>query len=136
MYLLYPNSPLRSKQPDEQYAAEVDAVRGAGFGLSLFSLENFQSGTFHAVPPLPSASDILYRGWMLSSKEYEALVLSIEGTGSRPAISLQMYLGSHYLPNWYSALADLTPETRIYPPDCNLEAELRALDWREYFIKD
>ncbi len=33
-------------------------------------------------------------------------------------------------------LSDLTPETRVYPSDCDLEAELRALDWPEYFIKD
>jgi len=33
-------------------------------------------------------------------------------------------------------IKDLTPETHIYPPDCDLITELRALDWPEYFIKD
>ena len=36
----------------------------------------------------------------------------------------------------YPLLVDLTPETRIYPADCDLEAELRALGWSEFFIKD
>jgi hypothetical protein len=54
VHILYPNSPLRAKQPDEQYAADVGAVRAAGFDVSLFSLENFQSGDFCAFPPLPS----------------------------------------------------------------------------------
>ena len=33
-------------------------------------------------------------------------------------------------------LAGLTPETRTYPEDADLRAELRALDWSGYFIKD
>lgn len=140
MHLLYPTSPLRSKQPDEQFEAEVEAVRGAGFEVSLFSLEDFQGGTFRAFPPLPRntdiLSDILYRGWMMSAAEYEALVLAVSRAGARPVTDLQAYLASHHLPNWYAAIADLTPETRIYPADCDLEAELRALDWSDFFIKD
>jgi hypothetical protein len=30
----------------------------------------------------------------------------------------------------------LTPETRVFPPDCDLESELRGLSWPEFFIKD
>ena len=47
--LLYPNSPLHARQPDEQYAAEVNAVRAAGFEVSFFSLDGFQSGEFRPV---------------------------------------------------------------------------------------
>lgn len=136
MHLLYPNSPLRSKQPDEQFAAEVQAVREAGFEVSLFSLEDFQSGRFRAFPDLPSGAEVLYRGWMLSSEEYQALVSAITGVGSKPVTDLEAYLGTHHLPNWYGALADLTPETRVFPADCDLAAELRALGWSEFFIKD
>ena len=136
MHLLYPTSPLRSKQPDEQFAAEVDAVRVAGFELSLFSLEDLQGGTFRAIPPLPRDTDILYRGWMMSAAEYEALVMAVSLAGARPVTDLQTYLASHHLPNWYAAIADLTPETRIYPADSDLEAELQALGWSDFFIKD
>lgn len=136
MHLLYPNSPLRAKQPDEQFAGEVDGVRDAGFEASLFSLEDFQSGTFRAVPPLPNDKEVLYRGWMLSETEYNSFASAILSVGARPAIDLQTYLGSHHLPNWYPLLSDLTPETRIFSADCDLEKELRALGWSEFFIKD
>jgi hypothetical protein len=136
VHILYPNSPIRAKQSDEQFAAEVEAVEAAGFEVSLFSLEDFQRGTFRASPPLPSDSDILYRGWMLSATEYDAFVSALSRAGARAAIDLQAYLSSHHLPSWYASLADLTPETRIYPPDCDLESELRALNWSEFFIKD
>jgi hypothetical protein len=73
---------------------------------------------------------------MLSATEYEALVSALSRAGARPTIDLQAYLSSHHLPSWYPSLADLTPETRIYSPDCDLEAELRTLGWSGFFIKD
>jgi hypothetical protein len=136
LIILYPNSPLRAKQPDEQFAAEVDAVRALGFAVSLFSLEDFQNGDFRAFPALSSTSEILYRGWMLSSDEYERLVAGVSAIGAKLAVDRAAYLASHHLPRWYAALADLTPETRFYPTNCDLEAELRGLSWPEFFIKD
>ena len=135
MHLLYPASPLHPRQPDEQFAPEVQAVRDVGFEVSLFSLEDFQAGGFRTLPAPPDGAVILYRGWMLSSAEYEALLAALPA-GTRPAIDLKTYLGSHHLPNWYPLLRDLTPETRIFPANCDLEKELRALAWPEFFIKD
>jgi hypothetical protein len=136
VHILYPSNPLRAKQPDEQFSAEVEAVRAVGFSVFLFSLEDFHSGGFRTFPPLPSASEILHRGWMMSTDEYERLVMSVSAVGSRLAASREAYLASHHLPQWYPQLADLTPETRIYPLDCDLESELRVLNWPEFFIKD
>jgi hypothetical protein len=134
--VLYPADPLHSKQPDDQFALETEAVRATGFDISLFSFERFQNGEFHASPGIPNDTDVLYRGWMLSASEYEALTSALSQARARPLIPAREYLGNHYLPNWYPLIKDLTPETRIYPIDCDLEAELRKLDWPEYFIKD
>jgi hypothetical protein len=134
--LLYPSSPLRASQPDEQYAAEVSAVRDAGFEVSLFSFEDFQNDQFCARPLLPSASEILYRGWMLSVEEYQQFEVAVSRSGARLAISAVAYLSNHHLPYWYPQLVDLTPETRVFPTDCDLAAEMRALNWTEFFIKD
>jgi len=136
MHLLYPSSPLRSRQPDEQYQAEVEAVRSEGFEVSLFSVEAFQAGDFNASPPLPTGAKVLYRGWMLSKDEYVSLVAAIHGAGSQPVSDTADYLACHYLPNWYPLLTEFTPETKVYPVDCDLANELRALGWSEYFIKD
>lgn len=136
MRILYPSNPLRPKQPDEQFAAEIEAVQSAGFQVSLFSVEDFQAGTLHAIPALSNNSNILYRGWMLSSDEYQNFESAVKQAGSQLYTTLNTYLSSHYLPLWYSSIADLTPETRMYPVNCDLEAELRALNWPEFFIKD
>jgi hypothetical protein len=136
MHLLYPSSPLRSRQPDEQYQAEVEAVRSEGFEVSLFSVEAFLACDFKASPPLPANAEILYRGWMLSKDEYGSLVAAIRGADSQPVSDLTSYLTCHYLPNWYPLLSEFTPETKVYPADCDLGKELKVLGWSEYFIKD
>jgi hypothetical protein len=136
MYLLYPSNPLRTRQPDDQFAAEMDAVRAVGFNVSVFSLEDFQGGDFRPVPALSEGTNILYRGWMMSAMEYETLVSNLIKSGARPITSVANYLASHHLPNWYPLISDLTPETRTFPADCDLESELRALAWSEFFIKD
>jgi hypothetical protein len=135
MHFLYPSDPLHTKRPDEFYACELAAIRAAGFGTSVFSLEEFQSGSFRASPPLPPTT-IIYRGWMLSQHEYGALVCAIMNSGAHPLTDTATYLSTHHLPNWYPQIVEFTPETRIFPATADLVAELHGLDWPEYFIKD
>jgi hypothetical protein len=135
VHFLYPSDPLRTKRPDEFYATEIAAVRAAGFGASVFSLEELQGGSFVASPPIPPTS-ILYRGWMLSQSHYEALVCAISNSGAQPFTDTRAYLSTHHLPNWYPTIAEFTPETRIFPATADLAAELRSLNWPAYFIKD
>ena len=73
---------------------------------------------------------------MLSQSDYEALVADILQAGARPFTDAATYLSTHHLPNWYPAIAEFTPETRIYPPTADLAAELHSLNWPAYFIKD
>jgi hypothetical protein len=135
VHFLYPSDPFRTKQPDEFYAVEVAAVRAEGFNVSVVSLEDFQAGSFRAFPVLP-ATTVAYRGWMLSPSDYESLVSSISQSGAKPLTEATSYLATHHLPNWYPLIAEFTPETRVFPPDVDLAAELRSLDWPAYFIKD
>jgi hypothetical protein len=73
---------------------------------------------------------------MLRGGEYESLVRAIEGCGATAFTAPPEYLLTHHLPNWYPLLADLTPETRVYPTAADPAAELRALGWGSYFLKD
>ncbi|WP_426193823.1 hypothetical protein [Pseudomonas sp. NFXW11] len=56
MHLLYPSDPFDPKRPDEQYLEEYEAVLAAGLRASLFSFEDFESGSFKARPPSKPAS--------------------------------------------------------------------------------
>jgi len=79
---------------------------------------------------------VVYRGWMLNAREYDALVHGIVACGAVAFTDARTYLLAHHLPNWYPLLADLTPETRVFRVDADLVTELEALGWGEYFLKD
>ena len=135
MHFLYPSDPFRTKRPDEVYADEVAAVKARGCGVSVFSFEEFQAGTFRPFPALP-ASTIIYRGWMLSADEYQTLAAEITRCGAQPLTDPVSYLLTHHLPNWYPLIAEFTPETKTFPPSADLATELRSLGWPSFFIKD
>ncbi len=73
---------------------------------------------------------------MLTPTNYQFLVDAIELMSAVAVISPANYVATHYLPNWYSALAEFTPETKFYTLDDDLESELTKLGWDRFFIKD
>jgi hypothetical protein len=73
---------------------------------------------------------------MVKAEEYAALARAVEQCGAKPFTSPREYLNTHHLPNWYPLLADLTPETRVFQADADIVAELRALGWGAFFLKD
>lgn len=120
--------------PDEMFADQYAAVTAAGFTASVCP-DAVLAAVAH-LRGVPSDSTVVYRGWMATAEEYATLVRAVERCGATPLTLPHEYLAAHYLPNWYPALADLTPETRVFPADADLVTELRALGWVEYFIKD
>jgi len=120
--------------PDEMFADQHAALTEAGFTASICP-DSVLAG-FKPLRGIPIGSKVVYRGWMATAEEYAALVRAIERAGGVPLTSQQEYLTAHHLPNWYPLLAEFTPETRVFSPDADLVAELRALDWGSYFVKD
>ncbi len=136
MIFLFPSDYFNPKVADPEFQEQVACLHQAGFTTSFISLESLAANSAKIVnPPNPGAS-VAYRGWMLSSIDYERLVAIVEKAGARVLTSKSEYLATHHLPNWYPIIADLTPETRIYSLDTDLEKELYDLDWDKFFIKD
>jgi hypothetical protein len=134
MHFLFPNDPRHRSRPEDFFAEQADALAAVGFGYSTFG-SGVPNGT-DGLPELPPAGRVVYRGWMLDTREYEQLEAAIVTAGGVPFTSREQYLAAHHLPNWYRLIPDLTPETRIYPVDADLVAELNALGWDAYFVKD
>lgn len=111
-------------------------MQNAGFATSVISLESLGSGSSKIIPVSTPDSKVVYRGWMLSPGDYELLVSVVESTGASVLTSKDEYLATHYLINWYPLIADLTPETKFYSVDDDLESELNGLGWNGFFIKD
>ncbi|MCW5315706.1 ATP-grasp domain-containing protein [Nostoc sp. KVJ3] len=136
MRFLFPSDYFNPKKADAAYLEQVASMEDAGFVTSVVSLELLASGSSKIIPIPYPGSKVVYRGWMLSPSDYELLVSLVESTGASVLTSKVEYLATHYLPNWYPLIADLTPETKFYSINDDLESELNKLGWNKLFIKD
>lgn len=134
LHFLLPTDPLTPATVDEIFADQRSTLQAAGFSVSLCP-----DSVIHQGKPLrgiPAGATVVYRGWMLNAAEYERLCAAVVSAGASPFTSLEAYLAAHHLPNWYPLISEWTPETRVLPADADLEAELRALGWEAFFLKD
>ncbi len=136
MQFLFPSDYFSVKKPDEGFIDQVSCFRSARFETSVISLENLGTAASKIIPQPATDDPIVYRGWMLSAADYGTLVETVERTGCSMLISQDQYLSTHYLPNWYGLINDLTPETRFFSIEDDLEQALRCLGWDGFFIKD
>ena len=54
---------------------------------------------------------------MLSADDYSLLLSTVRTASAEMWIDLSEYLATHYLPNWYPLIRDLTPETHFFAID-------------------
>ncbi len=132
---LFPGDYFNSQQADQMYFAERISLQNAGFATAVISLESL-AGKAKISPTLSPGLDVVYRGWMLLPSTYGLLINAIETADSCAFTCKTEYLATHYLPNWYPLIAHLTPETKFYSVDDDLEKELQVLGWERFFIKD
>lgn len=136
MHFLFPSDPIDPQLSDEAFREQADELGKLGIGISIVALDELGQKNCRLRGLIPSDATVVYRGWMLTPTEYEALLQLIRSCGAVPLISLEKYLLCHYLPNWYPLISEFTPETRVFPANADLANELRALGWQKFFIKD
>ncbi|MFG3421005.1 ATP-grasp domain-containing protein [Micromonospora sp. NPDC048063] len=113
MMLLVPADVLRPRRPDEHFADEAEAARQAGIDVAVIDHDAFVRGQADgaAVDRVPKSADAVYRGWMLRSEQYAALVRALAGRGATVRTSPEHYRRAHELPGWYPAIEGHTPES-------------------------
>ena len=136
MRFLFPSDVINPKSPDAAFSDQIDAFRNVGFESSIVSLEYLQMGERKVYPPIPEGEIVVYRGWMITQNEYAALFDAVTRYGAEMLVNVETYLSCHHLPRWYPLISEFTPKTLVFPADVDLQAELKALDWDAYFIKD
>lgn len=143
--VLSPANPVRRGVADELVEEEVAALRALGVPVSLFAEDALEQGELRPRPAFEPGDVVLYRGWMKTLPAYDVLASEVARFGAAMLTSPEHYAQCHHLPRWYEALRDVTPETRFYAADADLEQELTSLDWpscfparetNQYFVKD
>lgn len=107
------------KKVDENFLEQFLAFKNAGFNLAIIPWEAIADTAFKL--KIPAGAKVVYRSWMLAASEYENPAKIIENSEANLFRSPREYLATHYLPNWYSLIAEFTPETKFYSLEDNLE---------------
>jgi hypothetical protein len=134
LHFVFPASPLDQRSIEPDFERQRRALADAGFSTSLVFDAMFDVGA--PLVGVPAESTVVYRSWMVDPLQYERFAAAVVAAGAGLLTSAAEYRRTHYLPEWYPLLRDLTPETVFLPTDADLERELHRLGWGEFFIKD
>jgi len=124
---------------DEMFQDQALALKTAGFGTSVLdeSLE-IRGGS------IAEDATIVHRGWMMDAETYARYIAKLTERKLTALTSTEQYLATHYLPNWYPTISDLTPHTEIIPivfsedtiPFNAIADYIRTLGWKKFQLKD
>lgn len=133
---LFPSYYFERRAADPVFVEQVNCLRSLGFKTLVISLESLGSRSPSIYPIPDPGTKLVYRGWMLTPDNYSVLEGAIKKLGAELLVSREEYESTHYLPNWYPLLSDLTPLTHFFSIDDDLESELSNLGWNKFLIKD
>ena len=133
-HFLFPSTVLKPTAVDEAFADQAAALRAAGFTASAYPDPAVHGDKLPR--NVPAGATVVYRGWMMNAAAYAGFEDAVRRADATPLVPSATYLATHHLPNWYPLLIDLTPETRVLPTTADFKAELAALSWPAYFVKD
>ena len=120
MIVIYCQSPINPKQPDEMYEAEAEAARSAGLAIRLIDFEalvhegNIEKA-LRSVPSSESRLPAVFRGWMMTPETYEVLFKALTQRGVYLVNEPAEYKHCHNLPEWQAEFGASTPETVVVP---------------------
>lgn len=136
LHLLFPSHPLFKTKPDDIFKEQFLTAKEMGINCSVFNTDELKHGKFNPFPKLSGEELVVYRGWMLSVSEYEALEKLVASCGAKLNTTTEQYKLTHYLPEWYPILNSITPETVFADNLDQVKTLLLTKSWKKFFVKD
>ncbi len=128
---LFPSDPLNDRRVDPHYARERDYARDNGYSYSLVDHDALQNGDVErAVSRVSPSERAVYRGWMLTAREYAEMEKALLVRAVTLFTSASQYKQAHELPGWIQALSPITAETLYHQGD---DARIFAAAVQDYF---
>jgi ATP-grasp domain-containing protein len=119
MIIIFCADPLDPKQVDSVYQSEANAVHSLSVNHHLIDFEALLAGfpqqAINRVPAHEAVQDAVYRGWMLKPNQYQQLYEALLERGIRLINDPSMYKYTHYLPESYAVIENLTPHSVWLP---------------------
>jgi hypothetical protein len=112
MLLAVPCDPINPRRPDDHFADEFDAARTLGIAVALIDHDALERGRpDDATSRVPATDDVVYRGWMVQTGDYEALAAATARRSASLRTTASNYRQAHEFPGWYPAAINATPES-------------------------
>jgi hypothetical protein len=115
-YILFCESPYEANKVDEDFEDQFLAAKQSGFSTLIFNFEDLTStDRFSIATRRIKASEklrkVIYRGWMLTSKQYSLLYNDLLSKNYQLINTVEEYRNCHYLPDSLRFIENRTPET-------------------------
>jgi hypothetical protein len=115
-YILFCKSPFQPNSVDEEYEDQFIYAKENGFETLLFNYEDLTNcNRFSTATKRIKSSDelawVIYRGWMLTPKQYEILYNDLLSKNYKLINTIEEYQNCHYLPDSLKFIAHKTPKT-------------------------
>ena len=130
---IFPSDYFNEQNADEVYQQEYEAFKSSGLITALINVDQF-SGKY--LTKIEDKAMAIYRGWMISEDDYRHLYQFLQVHNIELVTTPEMYLKSHFLPQWYNSIAEYTPETVFCKNIDEARRKINQLHWDQYFIKD
>ncbi len=116
MEIIFCADPLNPKSVDSDYVREVQAVSACSLPYSIVNYEalvndNDISRALKQIPKTQNCRPAIYRGWMMTPDKYATLYHALENEGVKLINTPAQYQHSHYLPENYPVIQNVTPKT-------------------------
>jgi len=118
MLVLFPSDTFETHKPDPGYAVEVEIAKEHGHEVAFIHHESLVNNddaqaAVQGCPDLEEDTPAIYRGWMVTSKQYEQLYEALQTCGIELLTTPDQYKKAHELPGWYLEIPEMTPASAI-----------------------
>jgi hypothetical protein len=115
-YILFCESAVERGKVDEDFRDQFLSGKQNGFEVLIFSFEDLTnedrfSVATKRIKPSEVQKKVIYRGWMLTPKQYQLLFDDLLSKNYRLINTVEEYQNCHYLPDSLKFIQDRTPKT-------------------------
>ncbi len=116
LYILFCESPFQTNKVDEDFNGQFGAASENGFKTLLFNFEDLTSADRFSIAtkrikPNAELVNVIYRGWMLTPKQYSILYNDLLSKNFKLINTIEEYQNCHYLPDSLKFIEGRTPKT-------------------------
>lgn len=116
LYILFCESPFQTNKVDEDFEDQFISAKENGFETLLFNFEDLTSSdrvsfATRRIKQSEELANIIYRGWMLTPKQYSILYDDLLSKNLKLINTVEQYQNCHYLPDSLRFIVNRTPKT-------------------------